>query len=261
MAIISDQVRPGDVISSDLLNRMIALLNQHDALIGGGGSTGPNLLTAFDPPLEQNVGSNLTVFGQFDFPLTTNNLSIDGIPIPPGQFLLGSGATQIRFKIPESIVVPPSSTKPVKVRLINSKGTGELNYQLKPKAAGPPNPTISGVVDLGTSSVLLNSQQNARITGKNFAAPAANNKVRLIFNPGAVNEKAFPPTPGDTLVVDLVASVINPAPADSTLVVMMPVLDATVIPTVGFTAAASLELTATGAPNSVTFGVNIRRTA
>jgi hypothetical protein len=261
MAAITDVVRPGDPISSDLFMRMIALLNQHDLLISGVSPTPTTLLTGFDPPLEQNVGSILTAFGQFDFPLTTNNVSIDGIPIPPIQFLLGSGATQIRFKIPESIVVPPSSTKPVKVRVINSKGTGELNYQLKPKAAGPPDPTVSAAVDHGTGVVPLRSQQNARITGKNLASPAANNLVRLIFNPGAPTEKAFPPTPGSSLVIDTVASVINPAPADSTLIVMMPVLDATVIPLVGGTASASLELTATGAANPVTFGVTIRRTA
>ena len=259
MAAITDLVRPGDVISSDLLNRIIALLNQHDTLIGSGPSTPTNLLTGFDPPAEQNVGSNLTVFGQFDFPLTTNNLSIDGIPIAPAQFLLGSGATQIRFKIPESIVVPPSTTKSVKVRVINSKGIGELNYQLKPKAAGPPDPTISAAVDHASGILPLRSQNNARITGKNFASPAAQNRVRLIFNPGALNERAFPPNPGGSLPIDP-ASVINPGPMDSTLIFMMPVIDGTVMP-VNTVQGASLEVTATGAANPVTFGVLVLRTA
>ena len=37
MAAIVDTVRPGDVISSDLMARIIALLNAHDAALGGGG--------------------------------------------------------------------------------------------------------------------------------------------------------------------------------------------------------------------------------
>ena len=45
MATIVDNVRPGDVISSDLMTRIIAMLNAHDAALGGtgGGLIVPNL--------------------------------------------------------------------------------------------------------------------------------------------------------------------------------------------------------------------------
>ncbi|MBW8809263.1 MAG: hypothetical protein JF591_10620, partial [Lysobacter sp.] len=144
MAAIQDKVRPGDVISSDLLNRIIGLLNEHDTLLAGSGPSG-NLITGFDPASEQNVGKNLIVLGDFDFPIGSNNLSIDGIPIAPASFLLGSSASQLVFNIPISIVVPPSGSKSVVVRVVNSKGTGERNFLLKPQIAAPPDPTVSAI--------------------------------------------------------------------------------------------------------------------
>lgn len=45
MPTIPEVVRPGDIISSDLLNRMISLINDHDARLGGtvGGKAVPDL--------------------------------------------------------------------------------------------------------------------------------------------------------------------------------------------------------------------------
>ena len=261
MAAITDTVRPGDVISSDLINRIITLLNEHDALIAsGGGGSATNLLTGFNPPAKQNVGKTLTVFGTFDLPLASNALTIDGLPIAPGAFLLGSSATQLVFIIPTSIVVSGTS-KPTKVRVVNSQGSGELDYTLEPQTAALPDPTISAAVNQGTGTVPLRSGQKAIITGKNFASPANLNVVRLIVNPGAPNQVAFPATAGTSLVVDVAGSTINPAPADSTLVVTMPALDATIIPAVGQQAPASIELTAPGTNNATLSGFNIRRTA
>jgi hypothetical protein len=46
MAVITDTVNPGDVISSALMRQIIDMLNAHDAALGGGGTSGitvPNL--------------------------------------------------------------------------------------------------------------------------------------------------------------------------------------------------------------------------
>jgi len=262
MAAITDSVRPGDVISSDLMNRIIALLNDHDAaLAGAGGSTSTGtVITGFNPPAKQNVGLPLTVLGTFDFPLDSNTVSIDGLPIAPAQFLIGSGSSQVVFNIPTSIVVPASGSKPVVVRVFNSQGSGERNYLLLPQVAGPPKPTVSAAVDLGTNATPLRSGSNAKITGQNFGGPAATNKVRLIFNPGAGNETTFPPAAGDSLVIDEGQSSIQPAPADSSLVVMMPAIGASLIPVVGQTAPAALEITAPGGQAQFS-GITIRRMA
>ena len=260
MAVINDVVRPGDVISSDLLNRIIALLNEHDAAIGGGGTGPGNLITGFSPPVEQNVGRTLTVFGQFDFPLGTNIVSIDGVPILPSQFLLGSGSDRIHFAIPTSIAVPAGGSRSVIVRVVNSHGTGERAYTLRPPIAAPPDPVITGLLDHGSGTLPLRSGQNARVTGQNFGSPATANLIRLVFNPGA-GQTVIPPNVGESLVIDAALSVINPAPADSTIVVMMPPIGPELIPVVGQQAPAAIEIRAPGANNPDVEGANIRRMA
>jgi len=263
MATINDQVRPGDVISSDLITRMIAMLNDHENKLAGGlGTISSNIISGFEPDaaVGQNVNNQLTIFGQFDFPLATNTVSIAGVPIAPNAFLSGSNNTQIIFRIPTSIVVQPGTSLPVIVRVVNSRGYSERTYTLLPQAAGPPDPTISAIVDAASNSATLTTGLNAKITGLNFASPAISNQVRLIFNPGP-NQTAFPADPSASLAIDATTSVINPAPQPSTLVVQMPQVGAPLIPNVGTPVAAHIVLTAKGAANPFDQGVNIRRTA
>src|SRR5262249_29950837 len=169
MATINDTIRPGDVISSDLIMRMIAMLNDHDAKLAaaGSGASSTNIISGFDPNAStgQNVGKTLTVFGNFDFPLATNIVSIDGVPISAAAFLSGSNNTQLLFIIPSSIVVTPGSTRSVTVRVVNSKGTGQQSYLLLPQVAGQPDPSISTIVDNASSSPTLTTTQKAKING------------------------------------------------------------------------------------------------
>ena len=256
MAAILDTVRPGDVISSDLLNRIINAINEHDAILaGGGGGTGGSttLITGFSPALEQNVGKNLTVFGNFDFPLATNNLTIDGVPISPGAFLVGSNNVQIVFKVPSAIVVPPATKKTVTVRITNSQGTGQRDYQLLPEVAGLPDPVILTVRDTGNNSATVRSGMEARITGQNFVAPANTNVVVFTLNPGPA-QKTF------NLVVKG-GSVINPSPQNSTLLVNMPVLTDPDGVALGDSAPGTLSVTVTGANSPATVSLSIDRVA
>lgn len=258
MAAISDTVRPGDVISSDLINRIIGKINEHDVLIasgggGGGGTATGLLLTGFSPALEQNVGKNLTVFGNFDFPLGTNALSIDGLPILPGAFLPGSNNLQLVIKIPTNIVVAPSTKKPVLVRIVNNKGADQRPYTLLPELPGLPDPMIVEVRDSGNNSATLRSAMEARIAGQNFILPAATNAVQFILNPGP-GQTAFDLVPKGT-------SVIQPAPANSTLLVNMPTLLDEHGVAVGDSAPATIVVTVPGANAPASIGVTIERTA
>jgi hypothetical protein len=249
MAAINDIIRPGDVISSDLIARMIALINAHDlqlSEIGPGGPPSVNLLAGFDPPLQQNVGRTLRVFGTFDSPLGTNLVSIAGLPISPASFQPGSNNGQLVFTIPTSITVPASGTRSVTINLSNQQGEGELPYILLPAVAGPPDPVITNVVDVSTSLAILRSSNEARITGLNFISPAGTNRVRLIFNPGAT-QTAFPTDPNGSLPINVAASTINPAPQASTLVFTLPAIGASLISAPGLTAPATLEFTVPGA--------------
>lgn len=253
MAAIQDTIRPGDVISSDLINRIIGLLNEHDAALAGKGSTGGAgvLLTGFAPAAEQNVGKQLTVYGNFDFPLSTNALTIDGLPITPGAFLPGSNNLQLVFKLPNTIAVPVGGRKSVVVRIVNSKGSDQRGYTLLPEVPGLPDPVINTAQDVATASNTLRSSSEARISGLNFAAPAGNNVVTLTLNPG----------PAQTVfnLVPKAGSLIQPAPQVSTLLVDMPALvDANGI-AIGDSAPALLSVTVPGASTPAQIGAAIER--
>lgn len=255
MAAILDSVRPGDVISSELLNRIIGLLNEHDALLasgGGGGTTPVTLITGFSPPTQQNVGRNLTIFGNFDFPLTTNALSIDGTPISPGAFLVGSNNVQLVVRVPATIVVPPTTTRRIQVRIVNNKGTDQRAYALVPEIPGVPDPTITDVADTGTNLATVRSEREARITGINFVSPSASNQVTLTINPGPL-QRTFNMVPKS-------GSVIQPTPLSSTLLVDMPKLEDADGIAIGDSSPATITVTVPGANSPFVRGVSIERT-
>jgi len=254
MPMIQDTVRPGDVISSELLNRIIALLNEHEVKIAGGTSGGGGqLITGFSPASQQNVNRNLTVFGNFDFPLGPNALSIDGLPINSIDFLPGSNHTQLIFRIPATIAVPANGTRQVLVRIVNTKGTDQRPYTLLPEVAGPPDPTISSVRDSATSSTTLRSGMEAQIVGRNFASTLSQNTVELVLNPGP-SQTAFPLTVKSS-------STVVPAPGDSTLRVDMPTLTDAHGVAIGDSAPATLTVTVTGANSPAIRGISIDRIA
>ncbi len=255
MATILDTVRPGDVISSDLLNRIIGLLNEHDALLsgGGGGSPSVTLITGFSPQLQQNVGRNLTIFGNFDFPLATNALSIDSVPISPAAFLAGSNNLQLIVTVPTTISVPPATTRPVQVRIVNSKGTDQRAFTLLPEVPGLPSPSINDARDTNTNLTTLRSEREARITGLNFVAPAASNEVVLTLNPGP-SQRVFNLTAK-------AGSLIQPSPLQCTLVVDIPAMQDSDGVAVGDSGPATITVTVTGANLPATRGVSVERTA
>ncbi len=255
MAAIIDHVRPGDLISSDLVNRIITLLNEHEALLASG-STNPQtglLLTGFSPPTEQNLGRNLTIFGNFDFPLGTNAVSIDGMPIAPSTFLPGSNNLQLVIRIPTTLTVPQSGRRPVVVRIVNSRGSDQRSYVLLPEVIGGLTPDITEVRDTATNGSTLRSGEEARIVGIDFATPATDNQVVLVLNSGP-GERRFE-------LAAKAGSEVRPSPQSSTLLVDMPDLgDADGVP-LGLTAPGVLSVDFPEAIAPASEGVSIQRIA
>jgi IPT/TIG domain-containing protein len=101
MAMLTDFVRPGDVITSGLLNRIITLLNQHDALLSAGPSpvgNGPTI-TGFvpDPPFQ--AGQDIQILGaNFGFSTGSTVLKFDSTQV--NAFRLGSSDTSLLVTVP-----------------------------------------------------------------------------------------------------------------------------------------------------------------
>ncbi|MFS8979358.1 IPT/TIG domain-containing protein [Cupriavidus necator] len=102
MAALLDSVRPGDVITSDLINRIIDLLNEHDALLAA--SSGGSLSITGVQPQVVRMGEELKVLGSGLSPPTLKRVSIDGVDVPPAS-LSGTDST-LTFIVPPVLGIP-----------------------------------------------------------------------------------------------------------------------------------------------------------
>lgn len=244
MATEIEKVRPGDVITSELMNVIITKLNDLDEKVsslpsGGGGTPGgpPNIPLTFLPTatVGQAVGAEVTVTGQFDFPPGLNTVTLDGQPIT--NFRDGSNLTTLKFLIPETInVTTPRSTT---FRVVNSKGIGEGSYLLKPKEqSSEPTPEITSVINHASPAfgTLLQTGVTARITGTNFATTPANNAITMnVVNPSTnANINVTVPT----------SNIVSVSPDRTELVFTVP--DIPQMGVVGTQSNGTLELKVTG---------------
>ncbi len=192
MASSFERVRPGDVITSDLINRLISRIEELEQ--GSGTTPGTTFDFRFDPVLQQAVGQALTLRGTFDFPLSMNTIRIDTLQIPTSDFLAGSDATSISFMIPNSIAVTGAS-KPVTVSVqTTTKGQRSKPYVLTPEVQSEvPNPTIASVTnfDNTTPGALLQVGARASINGDNLS-PDPTIIFRVQTGPGAFVDHPAP---------------------------------------------------------------------
>jgi hypothetical protein len=209
MASNFETVRPGDVITSDLINRIIEkLLELEGKVNAAGGASAPQVITSLDPENEQAVGLKLTINGNFDTPLNGNTVTLDSTVIPASSFLQGSGANKIIFNIPSSIIVPIGTKKPVTVSVqTTTKGSGQrTGYLIRPQAqTGIPNPNPTNItaanVSLAPNQVEMG--RAATIHGTNLAPNPA--VAFLVMVNGAEQEIAASVTNATSTAINLMA--------------------------------------------------------
>lgn len=178
---IFGSVRPGDVISSDLMNYVLTKLVEIDGRVSdleqGGSSTGGVSIAGFDPPHQINAGQELAVFGaNFDFPPTSNIVTIDGVPIT--SFRQGNTSTVLRFIVPTTLSIPAGG-KNVTIYVRNSLGHEKTAlYRVLPAVQAPGDPpAITAITPLVGDFRFVN--QPILITGQNFAVDPLENIIRF----------------------------------------------------------------------------------
>jgi hypothetical protein len=99
---ILDNVRPGDVITADLINRMIRLINEHEALLASG--TGTLKITHVTPQVVR-MGEELRVFGSGLEPAGLQHISIEGTDVPLASLTTRTDGL-IAFPVPAILGIP-----------------------------------------------------------------------------------------------------------------------------------------------------------
>lgn len=206
MADAIQPVQPGQVISSALINQIIAKLQELEQAIttgGGGGQTGGQVVISnFDPLGQQHIGQILTIFGtNLPFPPTGNSVTLNGTPVPFANFQFDSTSSKLRFIVPDV----PGVTGPMQVVVMVSGQAGQQqsSYTLLPRLpnTGPP-PVMTSATDLTTNTVdVLGILHTARISGSNFAANPAQNVVTFSLQP-AVGPPVVYPKSGQSIAID-----------------------------------------------------------
>lgn len=216
MAAIMDVVRPGDVISADLVMRMIGLLNAHDTLLAGGG---PITIRNVQPPV-QRVGQELTVLGGGLAQTNLREISVEGSDVALSAVKAGSSDSLLIFDVPP-IMVPPTG-KPATVTVVNKAGESafgsffllpaiaanlEASFNIKRTTVSPPGALAANTSYEFTFSIeaFTSLDETYLLEPKLLGAPAG----WSVAVKGGATEVFIPksqPTPSTTPVVVVVTT-------------------------------------------------------
>jgi hypothetical protein len=117
---ILDNVRPGDVITADLINRMIRLINEHEALLASG--TGTLKITHVTPQVVR-MGEELRAFGTGLEPAGLQRISIEGTDVPLASLTTRTPGL-IAFPIPAILGIPDAG-RTVALSVENRSGAAD----------------------------------------------------------------------------------------------------------------------------------------
>jgi hypothetical protein len=183
MAIDSMLVRPGEIITANFMNDLLATIDElrnRVAELEAGGPVGSQItISSFDPPTQVAIGQQLIIKGSNFDPTTENNhITVGGSAVT--QFRVGSNSVELRFIVPD-IASVPAEGKNVTVRVaIDGKGSDEKLYRVLPRIPVVGNdPGITGITRLANGSTTLRVNDVAVIAGHDFDPIPANNRIKF----------------------------------------------------------------------------------
>ncbi|MBW2737613.1 MAG: hypothetical protein JRE64_01940 [Deltaproteobacteria bacterium] len=170
----SVQVRPGEIISSELMNFILEKLEDLENQVSSLGQLNKVRITGFNPSEGAPVGEFIQVEGaNFLHPPIENLILVAGKTVE--EFSSPSTSSILTFRVPESIAITDEE-EPVIVSISNEEfGGTEATYTLYPAATGE-TPVIDTVVT-EAGSTILNTDETAIINGENFASNPLNNDI------------------------------------------------------------------------------------
>lgn len=193
------KVKPGDLITADFINGLIDTISDLQGRVsnleGGLGEAQNVKITAFEPapPPDgpgQALGQVLRIHGaNFAFPPTNNKVRIQNFAVPSGglvevvQFNSVSSTILLEFIIPTAIAGIQASGTDVTVTIENTNGKAQKPYRLLPALpqTSPPPVITSVTEEVSGRTGTIGIGKTVAITGQNFSATAADNKIAFIL--------------------------------------------------------------------------------
>jgi len=196
LTIVSKQkseVRPGDLITADLMNQLIAdiaNLNLRVATLEAGViSVGDGaIITGISPTANIHVGDRLTVQGQnFNVPTINNDVFVNQVKIT--AFALSGSSTQFSFDIPD--VGVSAQSPPAILKVSNGNGSPAVfAFQLLPLQQVPSGRVevsyaSAPIMPLGSPNITIGQQYVFTFQIKALADLAGNYQVTPTSSSGA----------------------------------------------------------------------------
>ena len=197
-----DEVKPGDLITAELINYILSLLEDIEeqiALLVGSVGTGPVLVpNLFGRPL----GATLSILGQSAVSLNVGQvIDVFGNPIDPDLPAEHNRTVLHQFPIP-GVRVAVGSTVDL---LVSGEGDGGT----------PPDPTEVRIDGFSPTNPRLNTV--VAIFGANFAPVTSQNQVTFDGVPGALGATSSP----QMLSVTVPSNIPNPPTGNATRSVLV----------------------------------------
>lgn len=205
-------VRPGEVISSSLINQ---ILDRLQALEQGTGSpptgpgSGPIVIDRFEPAVEVPVGRPLSIFGSnLPFPVVDGSVVIGSTPVRATEVLPSSTRSRIDLVVPD-LGGLPATGESLFVRLQQGSASAQRLLLFLPRVDASPPPTITNIQGVPANPgdpppgvVQIGGQ--VQVLGQGFATPASANAISLRVL-GVTGAQTYP-RPGESLTFDEAAS-------------------------------------------------------
>lgn len=198
-----NQVRPGEVISSDLINYVLDQLGSLEERVAnleeGGGVSDQVQITGFNPPNQVEAGQIMSILGfNFAFPPSNNVVTI-GTSTTVSSFRPDSTSQELKFVVPTSLDVPTGGSN-YRIRVSNSRGEDEKLYRILPGVEAPGDPPAITGVEAADGGPFIFVNQDIRISGQNFAADPEENIIT--FTISTAGGDVVYPQPGESLNIN-----------------------------------------------------------
>ncbi len=173
----TEKVRPGEIISSDLMNFILNKLEELENTVNNLGQLNQIRITQIKPVAGAPVGSFIRIEGaNFLHPPGNNVIRIAGELVT--EFGSPSTSGIITCLVPDTIDITDGEGEEVVVHVENPEfGVTEATYRLFPESSQPE--IVIESVQTEAGSATLNATAPAIITGENFSTNASANQIQF----------------------------------------------------------------------------------
>ena len=189
-----DNVNAGDIITSDLMNRVIETLNQLEEDVANLGNLNNVRIEQILPESGGRVGQFITIEGaNFVVPPGENIVRIGSRLVE--EFASPNTSRVLTVRIPPTLNVTDPQGTELEVSISNDFGSARSSYIVLPESTQPPV-VVDTITGDGPQN-LLQSEGQARFNGSGFAQPPSGNQIEFsLVRPGGGTSR-FPVDPDD----------------------------------------------------------------